>query len=160
MFFCLLYSLHHVPLMQPSSIMHLCSCALPPCSHWNFPHDNNNHNNSNSNNHTSLLCIVYMYRFCASCACNIRNASTCTLHTKFLRNLSALSDHHHDSSASLVIFHHASNITGCSAEISQRLWQLKLIVFSVKVKLTFSVSVTGLNAHPTVNCLHENLHPS
>jgi hypothetical protein len=122
LFFYLLYSLHHVPLMQPSSSVHLCSCALPPCSHLNFPQDNNNHSNSNSNNNPLLFSISCIYSFCASCACNICNASACTLRAKFLRNLSGLSDHHRDSSSSLVIFHHASSITGCSAEISQPLW--------------------------------------
>jgi hypothetical protein len=70
---------------------------------------------------TLLFSVPCIYSFCASCACNIRNASACTLRAKFLCNLSALSDHHRDSSASLVIFHHASSITGCSAEISQPL---------------------------------------
>jgi hypothetical protein len=37
---------------------------------------------------------------------------------------------------------------------------LRLFVFSVTVELTFSVPVTGLNAHPTVNRLHKLLHPS
>jgi hypothetical protein len=37
---------------------------------------------------------------------------------------------------------------------------LRLFVFSVTVELTFSIPVTGLNAHPAVNHLHEHLHPS
>ena len=82
-----------------------------------------------------LFSVPCIYCLCASCACNIRNASTCTLCAKFLCNLSALSDHHHDSSSSLVIFHHASSITGCSVEISQPLWQLRLIVFFGTVEL-------------------------
>jgi hypothetical protein len=41
LFFSHLYSLHHIPLMQPSYSMHLYSCALPPCSPLNPPHNNN-----------------------------------------------------------------------------------------------------------------------
>jgi len=37
---------------------------------------------------------------------------------------------------------------------------LRLFVFSVTVKLTFFVLVTGLNSHPTINRLHEHIHPS
>jgi hypothetical protein len=37
---------------------------------------------------------------------------------------------------------------------------LRLFIFSVTVELTFSISVTGLNAHQSVNRLHEHLHPS
>jgi hypothetical protein len=139
-------------------------CAIqllhsPPSSHMNHLHQQQPQQTPTTTT-TLLFSVPCIYSFCASCACNIRNASACTLHAKFLCNLSALSDHHRDSSASLVIFHHASSITGCSAEISQPLWQLRLFVFSVKVELTFSVSVTGLNAHPTVNHLHEHLYPS
>jgi hypothetical protein len=48
-------------------------------------------------------------------------------------------------------FSHTFNITGCYVEIPQPLWQLRLFVFSVIVKLTFSVSVIGFHAHPSVN---------
>jgi hypothetical protein len=48
-------------------------------------------------------------------------------------------------------FSHAFSITGCYVEIPQPLWQLRLFVFSVTVELTFSVSVTGFHAHPSVN---------
>ena len=37
---------------------------------------------------------------------------------------------------------------------------LRLVISSVIVELTFSVPVTGLNAHPAINRLHEHLHPS
>jgi hypothetical protein len=114
--FCLLYTLHHIPLMQPSSTMHLYSCSLPPCSHLNPPHDNNPH----------LFFVHHSYSTCAPCACNIHNASACSLRAKFLRNLSALSDHHRDSSASLVIFH-SFNITVCCTEIPQLLWQFETL---------------------------------
>jgi hypothetical protein len=60
----------------------------------------------------------------------------------------------------LWLFSHTFNITGCYAEIPQPLWQLRLFIFSVTVELTFSVSVTGLNAHPAVHHLHEHLHSS
>jgi hypothetical protein len=139
--FFLLYTLRHIPLMQPSSTMHLSSCALPPCSHLNPPHDNNSH----------LFFVHHSYSTFAPCACNIHNASACTLRAKFLHDLSALSDHHRDSLASLVVFYHASSITGCSAEISQSLWQLRLLVFFGTVELMPSVSVTDFNAHPSVN---------
>jgi hypothetical protein len=138
---CLLYTLHHIHLMQPSSTMHLSSCTLPPCSHLNPPHDNNNH----------LFFVHHSYSTCAPYACNIHNASTCTLRAKFLCNLSALSNHHHGSSTSLVIFHHVSSITGCSAEISQPLWQLRLLILFGAVELMPYVSVIVFNAHPYIN---------
>jgi hypothetical protein len=103
---------------------------------------------------TSLFFVLHSYSLYCICACNIRNAFACSLHTKFLHNSSALSDHHRDSSASLVIYH-LFNITVCCLSRS-----LRLFVFSVTVKLTFSVPFTGLNAHPAVNHLHEHLHPS
>jgi hypothetical protein len=46
---------------------------------------------------------------------------------------------------------HAFSINGCDAEIPQPLWQLRLFIFSVTVELILSVSVTGSNAHPSVN---------
>ena len=49
----------------------------------------------------SILCI---YRFCAPCACNAHNTSAYSYHVNILHNSSALSDHHHDSSTSLVVF--------------------------------------------------------
>jgi hypothetical protein len=49
----------------------------------------------------SILCI---YRFCAPCACNERNTSAYSYRADILHNSSALSDHHRESSASLVIF--------------------------------------------------------
>jgi hypothetical protein len=106
--------------------------------------------NSNSNiNHFSSLYRVYM-------------ASVHLVHAIF-----AIPLHAHTvpiSSTSRVLcliimvtlqllwqFSHASNITGCYAEIPQPLWQLGLFVFSMTVELTFSVLVAGLNAHPAAN---------
>jgi hypothetical protein len=103
---------------------------------------------------TYLFFVLHSYSLCCLCTCNIRNSSACSLRAKFLHNLSALSDHHCDSSASLFIYHLFS-ITICCLSGS-----LRLFVFSVIVELTFSVLVTGLNAHPAVNRLHEHLHPS
>ena len=95
--------------------------------------------NSNSNNNLlfSVLCI---YSFCASCACNVRNASTCWLRAVILHLSSALSDHHRDFSDSLVV--HPT----CPTSLYVILRSIKL-VFSVTIKITFSILVTGLNAH-------------
>jgi hypothetical protein len=57
-------------------------------------------------------------------------------------------------------FFHSFNITVYYAKIPQPLWQLRLFVFFVTVKLTFSILVTSFNPHPAVNNLHEHLHPS
>jgi hypothetical protein len=54
-------------------------------------------------NRNSISSVPCTYSFCAICACNAHNASACSLCTKFLHNSSALSDHHRDSSASLVV---------------------------------------------------------
>jgi hypothetical protein len=53
-------------------------------------------------NNPNLFFVPHSYSPCAPCACNIFHASACSLRAKFLHILSALSDHHRDSSASLV----------------------------------------------------------
>jgi hypothetical protein len=59
--------------------------------------------NSNNNNNPSLLCTVYIYSFCASCACNIHHSSACSYRANLLHISSALRDHHRDSSTSLAV---------------------------------------------------------
>jgi hypothetical protein len=85
--------------------------------------------------HTSILlhsdnpCHLFFSHsssLCCLCACNIHNASACSLRAKFLHNLSALFDHHCDSSASLVVFHSFS-ITVCYTDIPQPLWQFETL---------------------------------
>jgi hypothetical protein len=78
------------------------------------------------NDNPSLFFVLHSYSLCCLCACNIRSASACSLCAKFLHNLSALSDHHRDSSASLVIYHSFS-ITVCYIEIPQPLWQFETL---------------------------------
>jgi hypothetical protein len=51
-----------------------------------------------------LFYVLCIYSFCAPCVCNVRNTSTYSHRTDILHNLSALSDHHRDSSASLAVF--------------------------------------------------------
>jgi hypothetical protein len=53
---------------------------------------------------TYLFSVLCIYIFCAPCACNACNTSTYSHHANILHNSSSLSDHHRDSSASLVIF--------------------------------------------------------
>jgi hypothetical protein len=107
-----------------------------------------------------LFSVLYIYSFCAPCACNARNTSAyshCVPISSTTRVLCLI----------IIVtlqllwpFFHSFNITVCYVEIPQPLWQLRLFVFSVTVELTFSVPVTSFNAHPAVNHLHEHLHPS
>jgi hypothetical protein len=76
---------------------------------------------------TYLFFVLHSYSLICLCACNICNASACSLCTKFLHNLSALSDHRRDSSASLVIYHLFS-ITVCCLSGSLRLFVFFVIV--------------------------------
>jgi hypothetical protein len=52
---------------------------------------------------TLLFSVPCIYSFCAPCACNVHHASACRLCVVILHLSSALSDHHRDSSASLVV---------------------------------------------------------
>jgi hypothetical protein len=116
--------------------------------------------NSNNNNNPSLLCTVYIWLLCILCMQYSPFLCMLIPCTNILHISSALRDHHRDSSTSLVVQPLCLSSLGVMLEIPFSLWQLRLFVFSVKVELTFSVSVTGLNAHPAVNRLHEHLHPS
>jgi hypothetical protein len=107
----------------------------------------------------SLFFLLHSYSRCCLCACNLRNASACLVRAKLLHNLSPLSDHHRDSSASLVIFNRSTSLYVVLRFLSLSS-SLRLFVFSVTVELTFSISVTGLNAHLAINRLHKHLHPS
>jgi hypothetical protein len=75
---------------------------------------------------TYLFFVQHSYSLCCLCACNLRNASACSLRAKFLHNSSALSAHHRDSSASLVVYH-LFNITVCYTKIPQPLWQFETL---------------------------------
>jgi hypothetical protein len=117
LFFCLLCSLHHSPSMYHSSTMHFYFCTLPPCTHLNSPP---------GDNPFSPPFVFHSSSLCCLCACNIRNASAFSLHAKFLHNLSAMFDHHHDSSASLVVLH-SFNIIVCYIKIPQPPWHFETL---------------------------------
>jgi hypothetical protein len=51
-----------------------------------------------------LFFVQHSYSLCCLCACNIHNASACSLHAKFLHISSALPHHHRDSSTSSIVF--------------------------------------------------------
>jgi hypothetical protein len=53
---------------------------------------------------TITLFFQHSYSLCCLCACNIFNASACSLCAKFLHISSALPHHHHDSSTSSIVF--------------------------------------------------------
>jgi hypothetical protein len=137
-----LYSLHHVPSMQPSSAVYFYSCALPPCSHFN-PSTQRPQQLQQQWQQQPFSSLYHVYI-----------ASVHLVYAIF-----AILLHAHTapiSSTSRVLcpiimvtlqllwrFSHAFSITGCYAEIPQPLWQLRLFIFSVTVELTFSVSVTA-----------------
>jgi hypothetical protein len=97
--------------------MHFFFFTPPPCTHLNSPL---------GDNPFSPPFVLHSSGLCCLCACNIRNASAFSLHAKFLYNLSALFDHHHDSSASLFIFH-SFNIIVCYIKIPQPPWHFETL---------------------------------
>jgi hypothetical protein len=73
-----------------------------PSSHMNhFPHQQPSPLQQQQQPH--LFSVPCIYSFCAPCACNVHHASACRLCVIILHLSSALSDHHRDSSASLVV---------------------------------------------------------
>jgi hypothetical protein len=103
----------------------------------------NSYNNNNPISSLYRVFIAYVHLVHAVFAMPLHaDSAPIILHLS-----SALSDHHHDSSSSLVV------LPACPASLYVILrflglsGSLRLFVFSVTVELTFSVSVTGLNAH-------------
>jgi hypothetical protein len=86
-------------------------------------------NSNSNNNHISSLYHVFI-------------ASVHLVHAMFAMPLHADSTPISSTSQVLCVIIIATH---------QLLWQLRLFVFSVTVELTFSVSVTDFNAHPSVN---------
>jgi hypothetical protein len=66
--------------------------------------------------------------------------------------VSALPDHHGNSSASLAVFTLASIITGCYIEIPQLLWQLRLFIFSVIDELILWKKPSFVSSSYIVKC--------
>jgi hypothetical protein len=97
--FC--YSAFHAPcaiLVQCTFCFLSISAAAPPLyffTHALFHLNNQNHH------HFSVPCT---YSFCAPCACNVRHASACSHRVNLFHISSAMSDHHSNPSASLVVF--------------------------------------------------------
>jgi hypothetical protein len=139
---------HHVNSLHNSSSVHFYFYALPPCSHFN-PSTQRPHQLQQQQQPFSSLYCVYI-------------ASVHLVHAIFTIPLHAHTTPISSTSRVLCViiiitlhllwpFSHAFSITGCYVEIPQPLWQLRLFVFSMTVKLTFSVLVTGFHAHPSVN---------
>jgi hypothetical protein len=150
-----LYSLHHVPFMQPSSAMYFYSCALPPCSHFNLSTQRPQQLQQQWQQQPHLFSTLCTYSFYAPCACNVCISSVCSHRAHILHLSSALPDTHGNSSASLAVSH-AFSITGCYAEIPQPLQQLRLFVFSLTVEIILSLSITSFffhNSQPCTVCL-------
>jgi hypothetical protein len=114
-------SLHHVPSMHHSPSVHFCCCTLHPSSHLNHTQQK----------HPFLLCSTFLYSLCTMCmqsasfSCMLFRPISSTLGCFFhftlpqlshllcatlslfvlhlLLIVSALPDHHGNSSASLVV---------------------------------------------------------
>ena len=142
----LLWSVRHTHSLHRSSSVQFSCCTLLLLHTW-ITFTNYNHNKLQQQQQQHLFSVPCIYRFCAPCACNVHNASTCWLHTVILHLSSALSYHDCDSSASMVV----RPVSLASLYVILRFLilsgSLRLFVFSVIVELTFSVSVTGLNSH-------------
>jgi hypothetical protein len=132
--------------MHHSSTVHLCSCALPPSTHLNFPAQRQRHVSSLF--HLFIVSVLFVHAIFAM-PLHAHTAPNCST-TRVLCLIIIV------TLQLLWPFFHSFNITVCYAEIPQPLWQLRLFVFSVTVELSLSVSVTSSNPHPTVNFLHES----
>jgi hypothetical protein len=84
-------------LFSPIQLLH----NLPSTRMNHFPHQQTPPLEQQQPPH--LFSVPCIYSFCAPCACNVRHASACILSVVILHLSSALSDHHRDSSASLVV---------------------------------------------------------
>jgi hypothetical protein len=76
----------------------------PPSLHMNHLHQKQPQQLPPTTTTSSLLCNVYIYSFCAYCACNIFHSYACSYRTNLLHLSSALHDHHRNSSGFLAIF--------------------------------------------------------
>jgi hypothetical protein len=116
----------------------------PPSHTSILLHNNHSNSNSNSNPISSLyrVFIASVHLVHAMFAMPLHADSPVILHLS-----SALSDHHRDSSASLVVHPTCPASLYVILRFLSLSGSLRLFVFSVTVELTFSVSVTGLNAH-------------
>jgi hypothetical protein len=146
-----LYSLHHVPSMQPSSAVYFYSCALPPCSHFNLSTQRPQQLQQQWQQQPHLFSALCTYSFCAPRACNV--CPPLHAHTVPISSTSRV--------LCLILmvtlqllwpFFHAFSITGCYAEIPQPLWQLRLFVFSVTVELILSLSITSFFFQNSQSC--------
>jgi hypothetical protein len=127
----------------------LCSSAAALSSFFTheFPSPTTITTTSNSNNNP----ISSLYRVFIASVHLVHAMFAMPLHADsasvILHLSSALSDHHHDSSASLVVHPASPASLYVILRFLSLSGSLRLFVFSVTVELTFSVSVTGLNAH-------------
>ena len=83
-----------------------CSIQLlhsPSSSHMNHLHQLQSQQTPIATT-TLLFFVPCIYRFCASCACNILHSSACSNCANILNLSSSLRDHHRNSLASLAIF--------------------------------------------------------
>jgi cobalamin synthase len=114
---CLIAFLHTSLVLSVLPLFMLCApcpftaqflfCAIqllhsPPSSHMNRLHQQQPQTKSNSNNSPSLLCIMYLYLLCILCM-QYSPFLYMLILTNLLHLLSALHDHYHDSSTSLVV---------------------------------------------------------
>jgi hypothetical protein len=160
----------HVHLLHHSSVVHFFCCVLTPSSLVY----------SISQQQPLSSFLLHSYNLCAPCASPLLLSPACStppanvhhigvftttftippphscaphcvsvLHLLLL--LSALPDHHGNSSASLAVSH-ASIITGCYTEIPQLLWQLRLFIFSVIDELILWKKPSVVSNSYTLEC--------
>jgi hypothetical protein len=145
--------------LHTSSFVQFSCCPLL-LLHALITFNNNNHSNPNSNNShhiSSLYCVFIAFVHLV----HAMRAKSLHTHTVLISSTTRV--------LCLIIivtlqllcsFSHSFSIIVCYANIPQPLWQLRVFVFSVTDKLTFSIPVIGFNSHPAVAHLHEQLHPS
>jgi hypothetical protein len=103
-----LYSLHHVPSMQPSSVVYFFSSALPPCSHFNLSTQRPQQLKQQWQQQPHLISAHRTSSFCAHSACNVF-LFVCSHRAHIPHLSSALLDTHGNSSASLAASLHVQH---------------------------------------------------
>jgi hypothetical protein len=127
-----------IPIQCTFCLLSISAAALHLLLHTCITHNSNNPN---------LFFVPHSYTPCASCACSVCNGSACSACRVLCLFIMA-------TLQLLCLFSHLSIITGCHNQIPSPHHQLRFFIFCYS-RAQLSVAVTGSNAHPAVNRLHE-----
>ena len=114
---------------------------LPSSRMNHFPHQQTPPLEQQQQQKPHLFSVPCIYSFCAPCACSVRNASACWLRAVILHLSSALSDHHRDSSASLVVHPACPALLYVILRFLSLSGSLRLFIFSETVELLIFIDL-------------------